>query len=38
MEQRDLYDINRALTGKTIFKGEPIPDNNYTTYKSIMEF
>ena len=29
MEKRDLYDINRNLTGKTIFKGEPIPDNNY---------
>ena len=29
MEQRDLYDINRALTGKTIFKGDSIPDNNY---------
>ena len=29
MEQRDLYDINRNLTGKTIFKGEPIPDNSY---------
>lgn len=29
IEKRDLYDINRNLTGKTIFKGEPIPDNNY---------
>ena len=29
MEQRDLYDINRRLTGKTIFKGDPIPENNY---------
>ena len=29
MEQRDLYDINRILTGKTIFKGDPIPDNSY---------
>lgn len=29
MEKRDLYDINRNLTGKTIFKGEPIPENNY---------
>lgn len=28
-EKRDLYDINRKLTGKTIFKGEPIPDGNY---------
>ena len=25
MEKRDLYDINRSLTGKTICKGEPIP-------------
>ena len=29
MEQRDLYDINRALTGKTIFKGDSIPYNHY---------
>ena len=29
IEKRDLYDINRNLTGKTIFKGEAIPDNNY---------
>ncbi len=29
LEKRDLYDINRNLTGKTIFKGEPIPENNY---------
>ena len=29
MEQRDLYDINRRLTGKTIFKSDPIPENNY---------
>lgn len=29
MEQRDLYDINRKLTGKTIYKGEKIPDGNY---------
>lgn len=28
-EKRDLYDINRKLTGKTISKGEPIPDGNY---------
>ncbi len=26
IEKRDLYDINRKLTGKTIFKGEAIPD------------
>ena len=29
MEQRDLYDINRKLTGNTIFKGDPIPEDNY---------
>ena len=29
MEQRDLYDINRKLTGQTIFKGDSIPENNY---------
>ena len=29
MEKRDLYDINRHLTGKTIFKGEPVPDDSY---------
>jgi 8-oxo-dGTP pyrophosphatase MutT (NUDIX family) len=29
MEKRDLYDENRNLTGKTIYKGEPIPDGNY---------
>ena len=29
MEKRDLYDVNRNLTGKTIFKGESIPPNNY---------
>lgn len=29
MEQRDLYDVNRVLTGKTIYKGENIPPNNY---------
>ena len=29
MEQRDLYDINKRLTGQTIFKGESIPENNY---------
>ena len=29
IEKRDLYDINRVLTGKTIFKGDSIPDNNY---------
>lgn len=29
LEKRDLYDINRNLTGKTIFKGENIPDRKY---------
>lgn len=29
MEKRDLYDINRKLTGETIFKGEKIPENRY---------
>lgn len=29
MEKRDLYDINRRLTGNTILKGDTIPENNY---------
>ncbi len=29
VEKRDLYDINRKLTGETIYKGELIPPNNY---------
>lgn len=29
MELRDLYDSNRNLIGKTIKKGEEIPDNTY---------
>ena len=29
MEFRDLYDKNKKLTGKTIQKGETIPDGNY---------
>ncbi|MBR2240805.1 MAG: NUDIX domain-containing protein [Clostridia bacterium] len=29
MEKRDLYDENRNLTGKTIFKGEEIPEGSY---------
>ena len=29
MEKRDLYDKNRHLTGNTIYKGEPIPDDSY---------
>lgn len=29
MEKRDLYDINRNLTGEIIYKGEKIPANRY---------
>lgn len=29
MEKRDLYDINRKLTGKTIYKNAQVPDGNY---------
>ena len=29
MEKRDLYDINRNLTGETIYKGSSIPLNKY---------
>lgn len=29
MEKRDLYDINRKLTGETIYIGDPIPQNRY---------
>lgn len=29
MEKRDLYDINRKLTGKTIYKDEDVPDGKY---------
>ena len=29
MEKRDLYDKNRNLTGKTIYKGESIPEGSY---------
>ena len=29
MEKRDLYDINRNLTGETIYKGETIPKDRY---------
>ena len=28
-EKRDLYDINKKLTGETIYKGEEIPENRY---------
>lgn len=27
MEKRDLYDLNRKLTGETIYKGKPVPLN-----------
>lgn len=36
MEKRDLYDRNRELTGKTIFKGEPIPEGNYIVVILVM--
>lgn len=29
MEKRDLYDVNRVLTGETIYKGDKIPENKY---------
>lgn len=29
MEKRDLYNKDRILTGKTIYKGEPVPEDNY---------
>lgn len=29
IEKRDLYDINRNLTGETIYKGQPIPPERY---------
>lgn len=29
MEKRDLYDINKNLTGETIYKGEQIPKDRY---------
>lgn len=28
-EERDLYDINSQLTGKTYFKGDPVPKGYY---------
>ena len=31
MEKRDLYDIDRNLTGETIFKEDSIPDGKYAT-------
>lgn len=35
MEKRDLYDINKKIIGKTINKGEKIPDNTYIIVVSI---
>ena len=29
MEKRDLFDINRNLTGETIYKGDSIPDGKF---------
>ena len=29
MEYRDLYDSNRKLSGETILKGEPIPEDRF---------
>ena len=29
MEKRDLYDKNRNLIGKTIYKGESVPEGSY---------
>ena len=29
MEKRDLYDDNKMLTGKTIYKGEEIPEGSH---------
>lgn len=29
LEKRDLYDANRKVTGKTVFKGENIPKGKY---------
>lgn len=36
MEKRDLYDINRKLTGGTIYKGEKIPKGNYIIVVLVM--
>lgn len=35
MEKRDLYDIRKRKIGKTINKGEKIPDNAYTIVVSM---
>ena len=29
MEKRDLYDENKILTGKTIYKGQEVPKGRY---------
>ena len=36
MEKRDLYDINRRLTGETIYKGETIPKGKYIIVVLVM--
>lgn len=36
MEQRDLYNKNKELTGKIINKGDPIPDNYYILVVAIV--
>lgn len=36
MEKRDLYDKNRKLTGKTIYKGEQIPEGMYIIVVLVM--
>ena len=36
MEKRDLYDINRKLTGETIYKGESIPKGKYIIVVLVM--
>lgn len=35
MEKRDLYDINKKLTGETIYKGESVPPNRYYLVVSV---
>ena len=29
IEKRDLYDIDKQLTGEAIYKGDTIPNNKY---------
>lgn len=36
MEYRDLYDINRMLTGEKIKKGENVPKNRY--YRDCLKY